>query len=91
IVVGLIMTYSDDNIKRFYRQIAAILKFDNKGIASLEDLKKEGGWKEINFQEKCEGDNSLGDLLLKLEMKMVTCILGTSSLKTDSSFLSKNK
>lgn len=59
------MIYSDDDIKKFYRQIAAILKFDNRGIVSLEDLKKEGRWKEINFQEKCEGDNSLGSLLLK--------------------------
>lgn len=60
------MAYSDGDVKKFYRKIAAILKFDNKGIASLEDLTKEGSWKEINFQDKCEGGHSLGDLLLKL-------------------------
>ncbi|BDG75691.1 MULTISPECIES: ankyrin repeat domain-containing protein [Wolbachia] len=64
--MGLIMAYSDGDVKKFYRKIAAILKFDNKGIASLEDLTKEGSWKEINFQDKCEGGHSLGDLLLKL-------------------------
>ncbi|BET32351.1 MULTISPECIES: ankyrin repeat domain-containing protein [Wolbachia] len=60
------MVYSDGDVKKFYCKIAAILKFDNKGIASLEDLTKEGSWKEINFQDKCEGGHSLGDLLLKL-------------------------
>lgn len=34
-------------------------------LASLKDLQKEPKWKEINFQDKCEGGNSLGDLLLK--------------------------
>ncbi|WP_434732300.1 ankyrin repeat domain-containing protein [Wolbachia endosymbiont of Zygogramma bicolorata] len=38
---------------------------DDKGIASLKDLQKEPQWKEVNFQDKCEGDNLLGDLLLK--------------------------
>ncbi len=28
-------------------------------------MQKEPKWKEVNFQDKCEGDNSLGDLLLK--------------------------
>ncbi|MFP3022222.1 MAG: ankyrin repeat domain-containing protein [Wolbachia sp.] len=60
------MAYSDDDVKKFYRKIAAILKFDNRGITSLEDLIKEGSWKEINFQDKCEEGHSLGDLLLKL-------------------------
>ncbi len=36
------MVYSDGDVKKFYCKIAAILKFDNKGIASLEDLTKEG-------------------------------------------------
>ncbi|WP_265033773.1 ankyrin repeat domain-containing protein [Wolbachia endosymbiont (group A) of Sicus ferrugineus] len=48
-----------------YRKIATIVKYDDKGIASLKYLQKEPKWKEVNFQDKCEGDNSLGDLLLK--------------------------
>ncbi|WP_374698949.1 ankyrin repeat domain-containing protein [Wolbachia endosymbiont (group B) of Limnophora tigrina] len=48
-----------------YRKIATIVKYDDKGIASPKDLQKEPQWKEVDFQDKCEGDNSLGDLLLK--------------------------
>ncbi|QMV46018.1 hypothetical protein HC358_02815 [Wolbachia pipientis] len=59
------MVYSNDDIRELYRKIATIVKYDDKGIASLKDLQKEPKWKEVNFQDKCEGDNSLGDLLLK--------------------------
>ncbi|WP_341812502.1 ankyrin repeat domain-containing protein [Wolbachia endosymbiont (group A) of Conops quadrifasciatus] len=59
------MVYSNDDIIELYRKIATIVKYDDKGIASLKDLQKEPKWKEVNFQDKCEGDNSLGDLLLK--------------------------
>lgn len=59
------MIYSNDDIRKLYRKIATIVKYDDKGIASLKDLQKEPKWKEVNFQDKCEGDNSLGDLLLK--------------------------
>lgn len=59
------MVYSNDDIRELYRKIATIVKYDDKGIASLKDLQKELKWKEVNFQDKCEGDNSLGDLLLK--------------------------
>lgn len=59
------MAYSNDDIRELYRKIATIVKYDDKGIASLKDLQKEPKWKEVNFQDKCEGDNLLGDLLLK--------------------------
>ncbi|WP_264736358.1 ankyrin repeat domain-containing protein [Wolbachia endosymbiont (group A) of Rhinocyllus conicus] len=59
------MEYSNDDIRELYRKIATIVKYDDKGIASLKDLQKEPKWKEVNFQDKCEGDNLLGDLLLK--------------------------
>ncbi|WP_353276267.1 ankyrin repeat domain-containing protein [Wolbachia endosymbiont (group A) of Pipizella viduata] len=59
------LTYSNDDIRELYRKIATIVKYDDKGIASLKDLQKEPKWKEVNFQDKCEGDNLLGDLLLK--------------------------
>ncbi|WP_419247412.1 ankyrin repeat domain-containing protein [Wolbachia endosymbiont of Rhagoletis indifferens] len=59
------MVYSNDDIRELYRKIATIVKYDDKGTASLKDLQKEPKWKEIDFQSKCEGDNSLGDLLLK--------------------------
>ncbi|WP_353286535.1 hypothetical protein [Wolbachia endosymbiont (group A) of Crataerina pallida] len=59
------MVYSNDDIRELYRKIATIVKYDDKGIASLKDLQKEPKWKEVNFQDKCEGDNSLEDLLLK--------------------------
>ncbi|MDR0773247.1 MAG: ankyrin repeat domain-containing protein [Wolbachia pipientis] len=59
------MVYSNDDIRELYQKIATIVKYDDKGIASLKDLQKEPKWKEVNFQDKCEGDNSLGDLLLK--------------------------
>ncbi len=59
------MIYSNDDIRELYRKIATIVKYDDKGTASLKDLQKEPKWKEVNFQDKCEGDNSLGDLLLK--------------------------
>ncbi len=59
------MVYSNDDIRELYRKIATIVKYDDKGIASLKDLQKEPKWKEVNFQGKCEGDNSLEDLLLK--------------------------
>ncbi|WP_264329090.1 ankyrin repeat domain-containing protein [Wolbachia endosymbiont (group A) of Andrena hattorfiana] len=59
------MVYSNDDIRELYRKVATIVKYDDKGIASLKDLQKEPKWKEVNFQDKCEGDNSLGDLLLK--------------------------
>ncbi|MBC6686698.1 hypothetical protein H9I48_05825 [Wolbachia pipientis] len=59
------MVYSNDDIRELYRKIATIVKYDDKGIASLKDLQKELKWKEVKFQDKCEGDNSLGDLLLK--------------------------
>ncbi|MCX3064375.1 hypothetical protein [Wolbachia endosymbiont of Drosophila pseudotakahashii] len=59
------MVYSNDDIRELYRKIATIVKYDDKGIASLKDLQKEPKWKEVNFQDKCEGYNSLEDLLLK--------------------------
>ncbi|BEP32253.1 MAG: hypothetical protein WBIAU2_04800 [Wolbachia endosymbiont of Drosophila biauraria] len=59
------MVYSNDDIRELYRKIATIVKYDDKGIASLKDLQKKPKWKEVNFQDKCEGDNSLEDLLLK--------------------------
>ncbi|MDR1139402.1 MAG: ankyrin repeat domain-containing protein [Rickettsiales bacterium] len=59
------MAYSDDDVRELYRKIATIIQYDNKGTASLKDLLKKSKWEEVNFQGKCEGDNSLGDLLLK--------------------------
>ncbi|TVS92842.1 hypothetical protein COM42_005445 [Wolbachia pipientis] len=59
------MVYSNDDIRELYRKIATIVKYDDKGIASLKDLQKELKWKEVNFQDECEGGNLLGDLLLK--------------------------
>jgi ankyrin repeat protein len=66
------MAYSDDDIRELCLETDRILidgdKFNDK-VASLEDLqkrlKRKAKFKEVNFQDKCEGDNSLGDLLLK--------------------------
>ncbi|MDR0288555.1 MAG: hypothetical protein LBH78_00630 [Rickettsiales bacterium] len=62
------MAYSDDDVRELYRKICQSIANSNKygyEITSLEDLQKEPKWKEVNFQDKCEGDNSLGDLLLR--------------------------
>jgi|GEM_PF-2294450 len=66
------MAYSDDDIRELYLETDKFLidgdKFNDK-VASLEDLqkrlKRKAKFKEVNFQDKCEGNNSLGDLLLK--------------------------
>ncbi|UPA55058.1 hypothetical protein MWH06_07560 [Wolbachia pipientis] len=55
------MVYSNDDIEELY--LDRITKFDNT-VTSLEELEKRLR-KEVNFQDKCEGDNLLGDLLLK--------------------------
>jgi len=57
------MVYSNDDIEELYLDIDRITKFDNT-VTSLEELEKRLR-KEVNFQDKCEGDNLLGDLLLK--------------------------
>ncbi|BAO99644.1 hypothetical protein [Wolbachia endosymbiont of Cimex lectularius] len=59
------MAYSDDDIQELYQKIATIIRYDNKGTASLKDLLKKSKWEEVNFQDKCEGGHSLGNLLLK--------------------------
>ncbi|MGL9759335.1 MAG: ankyrin repeat domain-containing protein [Wolbachia sp.] len=62
------MTYSSDDIKELYQKICQSITNSNKygyKITSLEDLQKEPKWKEVNFQDECEGGHSLGDLLLK--------------------------
>ncbi len=62
------MPYSNDDIRELYQKICQSIMNSNKygyKITSLEDLQKEPKWKEVNFQDKCEGGHSLGDLLLK--------------------------
>lgn len=66
------MAYSDDDIRELYLEIDKILingdKYNDK-VAGLENLqnrlRRKAKFKDIDFQSKCEGDNSLGDLLLK--------------------------
>ncbi|WP_349968288.1 ankyrin repeat domain-containing protein [Wolbachia endosymbiont of Armadillidium arcangelii] len=63
-----VMPYSNDDIRELYPKICQSIMNSNKygyKITSLEDLQKEPKWKEVNFQDKCEGGHSLGDLLLK--------------------------
>ncbi|MBS9530280.1 ankyrin repeat domain-containing protein [Wolbachia endosymbiont of Rhagoletis cerasi] len=57
------MAYSDDDVRNFYLDIDRITGRDNT-VTSLEELKKRLR-KEVNFQDECEGGNSLGNLLLK--------------------------
>ncbi|MBA8757007.1 MULTISPECIES: ankyrin repeat domain-containing protein [Wolbachia] len=57
------MAYSDDDVRNFYLDIDRITGRDNI-VTSLEELKKRLR-KEVNFQDECEGGNSLGNLLLK--------------------------
>ncbi len=65
------MVYSGDDIRELCLDADKGLMYDNKDnkVTSLEDLqnrlKRKAKFKEIDFQSKCEGDNSLGDLLLK--------------------------
>ncbi|KAG8170971.1 hypothetical protein JTE90_028192, partial [Oedothorax gibbosus] len=57
------MPYSNDDIENLVLHIARMLQYTED--IDLEDLLKGSRWKEVNFQDKCEGGNSLGDLLLK--------------------------
>ncbi|MGL9718212.1 MAG: ankyrin repeat domain-containing protein [Wolbachia sp.] len=70
------MSYSKEDIRELCLDIDKIFingdkyddKYDDK-VTSLNDLqnrlKRKAKFKEIDFQSRCEGDNSLGDLLLK--------------------------
>ncbi|WP_338406057.1 MULTISPECIES: ankyrin repeat domain-containing protein [unclassified Wolbachia] len=58
-----VMPYSNDDIENLVSHIARMLQYTED--IDLEDLLKGSRWKEVNFQDKCEGGNSLGDLLLK--------------------------
>ncbi len=66
------MAYSNDDIRELCLDIDMILvngdKYNDR-VTSLEDLqnrlRRKAEFKEIDFQSKCEVDNSLGDLLLK--------------------------
>ncbi|WP_265021963.1 hypothetical protein [Wolbachia endosymbiont (group A) of Icerya purchasi] len=58
-----VMPYSNDDIENLVLHIAGMLQYTED--IDLEDLLKGSRWKEVNFQDKCEGGNSLGDLLLK--------------------------
>ena len=60
------MLYSNDYIEDLYQNIARITKFDDGGVASLENLKRNPRWKGVNLQGKCENGDLLGDALLKL-------------------------
>lgn len=66
-----VMPYSNDDIRELCLDVDRILMVDNQynEVTSLEDLqnnlRRKAKFKEIDFQSKCEGDNSLGDLLLK--------------------------
>ncbi|WP_259348778.1 ankyrin repeat domain-containing protein [Wolbachia pipientis] len=58
-----VMSYSNDDIENLVSHIARMLQYTED--IDLEDLLKGSRWKEVNFQDKCEGGNSLEDLLLK--------------------------
>ncbi|WP_341819207.1 hypothetical protein [Wolbachia endosymbiont (group A) of Brachyopa scutellaris] len=58
-----VMPYSNDDIEDLASHIAKMLRYT--GDIDLKDLLKGSKWKEVNFQDECEGGNLLGDLLLK--------------------------
>jgi len=58
-----VMPYSNDDIESLASHIAKMLRYT--GDIDLKDLLKGSKWKEVNFQDECEGGNLLGDLLLK--------------------------
>lgn len=66
------MSYSKEGIRELCLDVDRILidgdKYNDK-VTSIEDLqnrlRRKAKFKEIDFQSKCEGDNSLEDLLLK--------------------------
>ncbi|NUX01738.1 hypothetical protein GO685_04575 [Wolbachia endosymbiont of Madathamugadia hiepei] len=61
------MAYSDDDVRELYLDIDRIIGGDK--VASLENLqnrlRRKAKFKEVNFQDECEGGNSLGNLLVK--------------------------
>ncbi|WP_245609479.1 hypothetical protein [Wolbachia endosymbiont of Trichogramma pretiosum] len=54
-------------------------------------LRRKAKFKDIDLQSKCEGNNSLGDLILKFVYENDYLRVRESFLTMDSSFLSKNK
>ncbi|MGL9760922.1 MAG: hypothetical protein ACR5LB_01645 [Wolbachia sp.] len=43
------MVYSNNDIKELYQKIATIIRYDNKGTASIKELLKKSKWEEVNF------------------------------------------
>ncbi|WP_255563346.1 hypothetical protein [Wolbachia endosymbiont of Bemisia tabaci] len=67
------MLYSKEDIRELFLDADRFLinddnRYNNKTtLTSLQNrLRKKDKFKDIDLQSKCEGNNSLGDLLLKL-------------------------
>ncbi|MFL3876415.1 hypothetical protein [Wolbachia endosymbiont of Trichogramma kaykai] len=91
------MLYSKEDIRELWPDADRFLINDNRynnkvTLESLQNrLRRKAKFKEIDLQSKCEGNNSLGDLLLKFVCENDYLRVSESFLKMDSSFLSKNK